>query len=116
MEEAQHAQIDTLMVEEMIASLPLAERERALEGYLEIGTFLDAGLKQQAELDLASLELAARRSFTAAERERFVSQQHQAMRWTFLGSGISHPHFLRSVQALSPAQAARLAEVAKVFY
>ena len=61
MEEAQHAQIDTLMVEEMIASLPLAERERALEGYLEIGTFLDAGLKQQAELDLASLELAARR-------------------------------------------------------
>jgi hypothetical protein len=38
------------------------------------------------------------------------------MRWTYLGSGISHPNFLRSVQELSPVQAVRLAEAAKAFY
>ena len=48
-------------------------------------------------------------------RDSITAVQHQAMRWTYLGSGISHPNFLRSVQELSQAQAARLADAATTF-
>ncbi len=37
------------------------------------------------------------------------------MRWTFLGSGMTHPNFLGTVQQLSPASGKRLAEIAPVF-
>ena len=73
----------------------------------------DGAFKQQAAFDLDALQRATRRSYAAAEAEQIVPVQHQAMRWTYLGSGISHPNFLRSVQTLSPVQAARLDEAAK---
>ena len=76
----------------------------------------DGAFRQQAAFDLDALQRATRRSYPAAEAERIVAVQHQAMRWTYLGSGISHPNFLRSVQALSPVQAERLGEAAKAFY
>jgi len=41
--------------------------------------------------------------------------QHQANRWTYLGSGMSHPAFLRTVEMLAPDQRARLAALAPVF-
>jgi hypothetical protein len=30
--------------------------------------------------------------------------QHQANRWTYIGSGMSHPKFLETLGALSPMQ------------
>ena len=51
----------------------------------------------------------------AAEPERIVAVQHQAMRWTYLGSGISHPNFLRSVRRCRRPKPCGLAEAAKVF-
>jgi len=116
MEEAQHAQLDTLMVEALAANCDARQIELAVDGYLEIGGTFDGAFRQQAAFDLDALQRATRRTFTAAEAERITTVQHQAMRWTYLGSGISHAHFLRAVHELSPAQAARLAETAKVFY
>ena len=116
MEEAQHAQLDTLMVEAIAETCDARQIEQAVDGYLEIGGMFDGGFRQQAAFDLDALQRATRRVYVASEAERIVTVQHQAMRWTYLGSGISHPNFLRSVQALSPAQAERLAEAAKAFY
>ena len=116
MEEAQHAQLDTLMVEALAESCDAAEIERAVDGYLEIGGMFDAAFKQQVAFDLDALQRATGRRLSDADAERFIAGQHQSMRWTYLGSGISHPNFLRSVQELSPAQAVRLAETAKAFY
>ena len=116
MEEAQHAQLDTMMVEAIAASCDARQIEQAVDGYLEIGGMFDGAFKQQAAFDLDALQRATRKTFTAEQAEQIMSVQHQAMRWTYLGSGISHPNFLRSVQELSPAQAARLAEAAKAFY
>ncbi len=116
LEEAQHAQLDTLMVEAIATGCDGRQIEQAVDGYLEIGGMLDGALRQQATFDLDALQRAARCRFATAEAERIVAVQHQAMRWTFLGSGISHPNFRRSVEALSPAQAVRLAEVAKSFH
>jgi hypothetical protein len=116
MEEAQHAQLDTLMVEAIAETCDTRQVEQAIDGYLEIGAMFDGALRQQAAFDLDALQRATRQRYAPAEAERIVAVQHQAMRWTFLGSGISHPSFLRSVEALSPARAVRLAEVAKAFY
>jgi hypothetical protein len=75
--------------------------EAAIDGYWAIGGFLDEGLKQQTLFDLAALEKASVRTLNPQERRRFVDVQHQANRWTYLGSGMSHPKFLETMALLS---------------
>jgi hypothetical protein len=101
MEERQHAQLDTLIVETLAAGMSDEDVQAGLDGYLALGAFLDGGLKQQAELDLQAFEQATGRKLKAAEREVFMTTQHQANRWTYIGSGMSHPLFLETVGKLS---------------
>jgi hypothetical protein len=115
MEEAQHAKLDTLMVEELAQGCSPGDIETAVKGYLEIGGMIDGGLKQQAAFDLDALTQATGRRLAAAEREELTAQQHQAQRWTFIGSGMSHPNFLATVEALRPESRKELAEIAPVF-
>jgi hypothetical protein len=115
MEEAQHARLDALMVEALAEGKSEQEIVRGIDGYLAIGTFLDQGLAQQADFDLDALERAIGRTLATAERAALLGTQRQANRWTYLGSGMSHPEFLASVGRLSPAQRARLEQVAPAF-
>jgi hypothetical protein len=52
MEEVQHAKLDTLMVEAMAETYTESQIDAAVGEYLEIGGFLDGGLKQQVQFDL----------------------------------------------------------------
>jgi hypothetical protein len=115
MEEAQHAKLDTLMVEALAESCDEAEIEKAVGEYLEIGMFIDAGLKQQVEFDIDAFERATGRRLTAGERERTAQAQTQANRWTYLGSGMTHPNFLATLERLRPAARERIEQVAPVF-
>jgi hypothetical protein len=115
MEEAQHAKLDTLMIEALAEGRGEAELEKALDEYLEIGGFLDNGFRQQAEFNLENLRRSTGRRLTGDERAEFVTRQHQALRWTFLGSGMTHPNFLSTLERLSPALRKRLEQVAPVF-
>jgi hypothetical protein len=115
MEEAQHAKLDTLMVEAISETCDEQEIEAAIQGYLEIGEFLDAGLKQQVELDLESLGKATGRNLSAGERERFLEVQHQASRWTFLGSGMTHPQFLVTLEHVQSKARPRIQKIAAAF-
>ncbi len=115
MEEAQHAKLDTMMVETLAEGRTEAELEKALDGYLEIGGFLDGGLRQQVDFNMENLQRSTGRTFTATEREEYVRTQHQAMRWTFLGSGMTHPNFLGTLERLSPSLRRRIEEVAPMF-
>ncbi len=115
MEEAQHAKLDTLMVESMAEGRSEAELEKALDEYLEIGGFLDTGLRQQAEFNLENLQRSTGRILTEDERDEFIIKQHQALRYTFLGSGMTHPNFLATLERLSPSLRQRIEEVAPVF-
>src|SRR5262245_26365356 len=110
MEEAQHAKLDTLMVEALASDLSPQEIETAVDEYFEIAAFMDAGLKQQVELDCENLAAATGRTFSSAERESFIEVQHNAMRWTFIGSGLIHPNFLATVEYLHPASRQRVEE------
>lgn len=114
MEEAQHARLDTLMVEALAEGLDAPEIEAGFRGYLDIVDFLDGGLAQQAVMNVAVLE---RRIGALApdSRERLVEQQHQASRWTFLGSGMAHPRFRQTLARLSTEFVARLDAIAPAY-
>jgi len=112
MEEAQHAKIDTLIVEALAEGRSEAEIDRAVDGFLAIGGFLDSGFEAQASFNLDALEAIFGR---IEGRKAIEKQQHQAARWTYLGSGMIHERFKATLEALSPRAAARIAEAAPLF-
>jgi hypothetical protein len=115
LEEAQHAKLDTLMVEAIADGMSEAEIEKAVDEFLEIGTFLDEGLKQQTIFDLEALERVTMSELSDSEREEFIAAQLQANRWTYLGTGLTHSKFLATLGKLSPAQKKRIEEIAPAF-
>ena len=115
MEEAQHARLDQMMVYALAENRDEAAVQTAIEEYLEIGMFLDEGLKSQTAFNLDAFEQATGRAFASEERAELFEQQHQALRWTYLGSGMTHPKFVATLGAISPAAERRIAEVAPVF-
>lgn len=115
MEECQHAKLDALVFFEMAARATPEEMDAAVEDFLAIGAFVDGGLAQQVQLDLVSLERAIGRTLSPAERTRFTEVQHQAMRWTFLGSALRNEGFLGALGEVSPRGRARVQEVAPAF-
>jgi hypothetical protein len=115
MEEAQHAKLDTLMVEALADGRDEASIQAAIDGYLEIGAFLDGGFAAQTSLNLDAFEAATGRKLGDQRREHLQAQQHQALRWTYLGSGMVHPKFTATLAGLSPAARDRIAAVAPAF-
>jgi hypothetical protein len=114
-EEAQHAKLDTLMVAALVEGRDEPGIQKAIDEYLEMGMFLDNGFKAQTEMNLAALEQATGASIPADVRAALAEQQHQALRWTYIGSGMTHPKFVATLAAISPAARDRIAEVAPAF-
>jgi len=112
-EESQHAKLDTLVVDRIATALDGKEIEKGVDDYLDIGKLLDGGFQAQVELDIESLERATGRAFSADEKEEIRQAQLRSYRWTFLGSGMTHPNFDRSLRELSPEGHRRVAEVAR---
>ena len=112
-EESQHAKLDTLIVDALAEGRSEAEIDKAIDEVFEIAMFLDGGLKAQAEFNIAALEKAINQ--TVLNREEIIAQQHQAGRWTFIGSGLVHERFKSTVENISPKAAARFAEAAPIF-
>jgi hypothetical protein len=100
-EEVQHAKLDTLMVQSLAQGRSEEQILKAVDEYLEIGGFIDNGLKQQVEFDLESFEKATGRVLTDDEKSEFRAVQLQANRWTYLGSGMTHPRVLETLGDLS---------------
>jgi hypothetical protein len=115
MEEAQHAKLDTLIVEALAATLSAEEIDAAVEDYFRIAAFLDGGLKAQTQFNLAAFEMASGRTLDTDMRQAFLDGQHQAQRWTYLGSGMTHPKFRAALGAISPAGLARVDAAAPQF-
>jgi hypothetical protein len=115
MEEAQHAKLDTLMVETLADASTPEEIARAVEGYLEIGGMLDAALMQQTAFDMDAFERATGRRLSETEKEKFMAVQRQANRWTYLGTGMTHPKVLETFERTLPGARAKLESVAPAF-
>jgi hypothetical protein len=112
MEEAQHAKLDTLIVDALAEGRSEAQIDRAIDDVFDIATFLDEGLKMQAGLNLDALEQAIGRT---VDRDSILPQQHQAARWTYLGSGMVHERFKATLKNISRRAAARIAEAEPMF-
>ena len=106
---------NTLKVEALADGRTGREIVSAVEEYVEIGGFLDAGLRQQTEFDLESLTRATGRTLSASEREKFIQVQQRANRWTYLGSGMTHRNFLAMLGRLRPAARERVERLAPTF-
>jgi len=115
MEECQHAKLDAMLFFELAAKATPAEIDQAFDDFLDIGGFLDGGFAQQTGLDLAALETAIGRTLSDTDRRRFTEVQHQAMRWTFLGSALKNEAFLDALEQISPAGRMRIEQVAPAF-
>ena len=115
MEEHQHAQLDTLMVQAIAENMSPEAIDAAIDGYFALGGFLDEGFRQQTDHDLDALERATGRTLTEDQRALFRDQQHQANRWTYIGSGMSHLRFLETLSELSAQKHALARQAAPNF-
>jgi len=115
MEESQHAKLDTLMVEAMSSTVDGPAIDKAFEEYLEIGGMIDGALAQQVEFDIENLARATGRKLSKSEGEAFTTTQLQAQRYTYLGSGMTHPNFVTTLGEIRPEAAQKLATIAPAF-
>ena len=112
-DESRDARMDTLVIDEVAGELTTDEREQAIDQLLELGGAVDGLLAQQIELDIDALQRASRRTFTGDEHDEIRTHQRRAYRWTFLLSGLQHPKFVRIVEQLTTAGAAKIATAAQ---
>ena len=102
LEESQHTKLDTLIVEALAEPATEKEIDQAFQEYAEIGAFLDNGIKQQTEFNVESFVSATGRNLSKNEREEMTAAVLKGMRWTYLGTGMTHPNFLTTVEEISP--------------
>jgi len=112
-DEATHAKLDSLLINEICGPLSLAQREHAVEELLELGGAVDGLLSQQADLDIESLQQATRRTLTEPDRAEIRTNIQRAYRWTFLVSGLRHPTFVKIVGELTEQGQRRLEAAAE---
>jgi hypothetical protein len=114
-EEAQHTKLDTLMVKALTDNRPAEVIEQGISDYASIGGLIDGGIQQQVEFDIQALQRAAGRTLSESEQEQFRTIQRQALRWTYLGSAMTHPNFLATIGEFSPSARKQIEEMAPAF-
>jgi hypothetical protein len=115
LEESQHTKLDTLIVEAVAANCTSKEIDQAFQEYAEIGGFLDNGIKQQTEYDVESFVQATGKNLSKSEREATTTAVLKGMRWTYLGTGMTHRNFLGTVEQISPEGKKQIDAMAPMF-
>jgi len=115
LEESQHTKLDTLIVEDLAAKASEKEVDQAFQEYAEIGGFIDEGIKQQAEFDVEAFVSATGRNLAKSERAEMNEAVLKGMRWTYLGTGMTHPNFLATVEQIKPEARAQIEQMAPAF-
>jgi hypothetical protein len=104
-----------LVVEALAEQAGEDELDAALRDYGRLVLFLDMGIEHQVRFDMATLATATGRKLTSAEAAQFEMAQRRAMRWTYIGSGLTHPSFVAAVAAVSPEARRRIDQMAPAF-
>lgn len=115
LEESQHTKLDTLIVEDLAATASAKEIDQALQEYGEIGGFIDQGIIQQAEFNVEAFVAATGRRLSKSEREELKKAVVKGMRWTYLGTGMTHPNFLETVEGIKPEARKQIEAMAQAF-
>jgi len=115
LEESQHTKLDTLMLEEIARNATSDEIDQAFKEYGEIGAFLDQGIQQQAGFDVESFVRSTGRNLSKSEREETNQAVLKGMRWTYLGTGMTHQNFLATIEAIKPEARQQIEQMAPMF-
>jgi hypothetical protein len=115
LEESQHTKLDTLILEALAEAATEKEIHQAFQEYADIGGFLDNGIKQQTEFDIESFVQATGRNLSRSERDAMAAAVLKGMRWTYLGTGMTHPNFLATVEQISPEGKKQIDAMAPMF-
>lgn len=108
-EECQHAIIDELEWQREDAKLTEFERDRAVDGLIELVAGVDGMLQAQAGADVEYFVTIGGRAFTDGEHRALYAGVLKAYRWQYIGSGVQHPHFMRLLTSMTtPAQMVRV--------
>lgn len=115
LEESQHTKLDTLILEALAEVATEKEIDQAFQEYADIGGFLDNGIKQQTEFNVENFVQATGRNLSKSEREAMTAAVLKGMRWTYLGTGMTHPNFLATVEKIKPEARKQIEEMAPAF-
>ena len=115
LEESQHTKLDTLMVDEIVGNATAQEIDDAFKEYGEIGAFLDQGIQQQAEFNIENFIRATGRKLSKTERQQMSDAVLKGMRWTYLGTGMTHPNFLATVEEVKPEARTQIEQMAPAY-
>ena len=115
LEESQHTKLDTLIVKALAEAAIEKEIDQAFQEYAAIGAFLDNGIKQQTEFDVESFVNATGRNLSKSEREAMTATVLKGMRWTYLGTGMTHERVLETLESLTPKARERIESISSAF-
>jgi hypothetical protein len=115
LEESQHTKLDTLIVESVASTASEDEIDQAFQEYAAIGEFLDQGIQQQATFNVESFVGATGGQLSKSQRDEMTAAVLRGMRWTYLGTGMTHPNFLETVQSIKPEARQQIEQMAPMF-
>jgi len=109
-EESQHAILDELEWIRLDAALTPAERDAAVDEFIELVAAVDGVLQGQAAEDAGYFAATCGRALSADEYRKLEAAVLKAYRWQYIHSGAQHPHFLKVLGGMiSGPQGARIA-------
>ena len=115
LDEAQHAKLDALELEKLVALASREEIEQGIDEYLAILEAFDGLLKQQVEMDVKSLEGITKRTFSAEELEEIREAVLLSYRKTFIVYGMTNPGFKKIMGLMSHDGQERIAEKVDIY-
>jgi hypothetical protein len=111
----QHAKLDALELQKLAVMANTEEIEQAVEEYLQILGAFDGLLKQQAEMDVASLAVVTKRTFSQQEHEQMMNALMSSYRKTFITYGMTNPGFVKIMGFMSKHGQSRIADQVAAF-
>jgi hypothetical protein len=108
-EESQHAILDELELVRHDGEVTEAERDRAVDEFIELVAAVDGILQGQATADAGYFAAACGRTVGEDESREIAAAFLKAYRWQYIHSGARQPHFAKVLSGLiSEAQGRRI--------
>ncbi len=105
-EESQHALLDELEWTRADQKLTPAERDRAVDDFIELVGAVDGILQAQSAADVTYFQSIAEGRFDAAQVAALRDGVLRAYRWQYILSGAQHPRFLKLLVGMITAEQA----------
>ena len=99
-EESQHAILDELEWVRHDAGLVAEQRDKAVDGFIELVAAVDGILQTQAKADAGYFAAKCGRAVDEAEARAIEAAFLKAYRWQYVHSGAQHPHFGKVLSSL----------------